>query len=223
MLRLGIDDSGRGPVIGPMVLAGVLVSAEVEKKWKKAGVKDSKQLSKSRRQRLAEKIKAEAVAYEIVIVEPREIDTRWRAGTNLNKLEAIKTAKIINALSKGFGPIEVIVDCPSNNIKSWQNYMMKYVDKNQDISILCEHKADVKHVVCSAASILAKVTRDAEIEKIKKLIGVDFGSGYSSDPITRKFIENHAHKHKKHGIVRETWRTWQEQETKRRQKKLTDF
>ena len=52
---------------------------------------------------------------------------------------------------------------------------------------------------CSAASIIAKTTRDAEIEKIKKKIGIDFGSGYTSDPVTCKFLKENSHKYKKEG------------------------
>ena len=88
---------------------------------------------------------------------------------------------------------------------------MNYVrDKKLASNIICEHKADFNHVVVGAASILAKVTRDAEIEKIKQKIGIDFGSGYSSDPKTINFLKEHANDTKLKGIFRESWSTWQE-------------
>jgi ribonuclease HII len=100
MLVLGIDDSGRGPIIGPMVLAGVLIHKEDETKLKKLGVKDSKKLTPKRREILAKEIKKYAKGFSILLAQPQEIDGRNAAGLNLNKLEAIKSAKIINTLLK---------------------------------------------------------------------------------------------------------------------------
>ena len=74
MLILGIDDAGRGPVVGPMVLAGCLIDDETERKFKRMGVKDSKQLTPKRREFLAEKIKEDAETFEVVLAKPDEID-----------------------------------------------------------------------------------------------------------------------------------------------------
>ena len=77
-------------------------------------------------------------------------------------------------------PDKVIVDCPSNNIEDYSDYIKKKL--NVDCELVAEHKADLNHLVVGAASILAKVTRDREIEKIKKKIGQNIGSGYPADP-----------------------------------------
>ena len=74
MLILGIDEAGRGPVIGPMVLAGCLIDEKTEKEFRKLGIKDSKQLTQKRREVLAEKIKEKAETFEIVLASPEEID-----------------------------------------------------------------------------------------------------------------------------------------------------
>lgn len=224
-LILGIDDAGRGPVIGPMVLAGVLIKSRYETYLKKLGVKDSKKLTPKRREILVKEIKKSAVAYHISITHPSEIDGREKAGLNLNKIEAVKSAEIINKLNKGRDKekIEVVIDCPSNNIFKWHMYLMQYVDNPNNLTFKVEHKADVNHVACSAASIIAKVTRDAEIEKIKKQIGINFGSGYSSDPVTIKFLQEYGKKHKKDGIFRETWQTWKNFKSKKEQAKLDEF
>ena len=74
MLTLGIDDAGRGPVIGPMVLAGCLIDDNVASELKKLGVRDSKQVTPKRREILADKIKELAETFEIVLVPPVEID-----------------------------------------------------------------------------------------------------------------------------------------------------
>jgi ribonuclease HII len=227
---IGVDDSGRGPVIGPMLMAGVLVTEEQKKELKKIGCKDSKMLTAEKREKLYGKIQNLVTSYAVVATSPSEIDNRFAVGVNLNKVEAIKTAEIINILIKGVEEkteineqIEIIIDCPSPNTSAWQSYLARYINRPKIINLSCEHKADVNYVECSAASILAKVTRDSEIEKIKKEIGHDFGSGYPSDSTTVEFLEKHSGKFKDHGIFRKTWATWQENERKREQKKLDGF
>ena len=165
-LHLGVDDSGRGPVIGQMILAGCLLNEKDEAELKKLGVKDSKQVPAHKRKILAEEIRKKAIAWEIVVIYPQEIDARTTNGINLNKLEAIKMAEIINKLNS-HKQIKVFVDCPSPNIIAWRNLLLRYIDKKDNLDIHCEHKADVNHVSCSAASILAKEKREEEVEKIK--------------------------------------------------------
>lgn len=248
-LFIGVDDSGRGPVIGPMLMAGVLVTERQKQELRKAGAKDSKQILPEKREKIFDKIKEIVLSYEILATSPSEIDGRASVGLNLNKIEALKTAEIINALVNGVAnlknlsnkpkfngvqqlvkdsmllEIECYVDCPSPNITTWQNYLLKHIKRFENINLIlkCEHKADVNYVECSAASILAKVTRDLEIEKIKKKIGIEFGSGYPSDPITMEFLEKHSKEFKHDGIFRKTWSTWQENQKKREQKKLEEF
>jgi ribonuclease HII len=223
MLVLGIDDSGRGPIIGPMILAGCLVTTEAHETLKKLGVRDSKQLTPLRRQVLANMIRERAETFEITIVHPKEIDSKTGLGLNLNDLEAIKCAEIINKVNKGYGKIKVIIDCPSPNITKWTEYLKMKIDNLSNLEISCEHKADQNHVAVSAASILAKITRDAEIEKIKEKIGENFGSGYTSDPLTIRFLEKHARNSDLHGIFRETWSTWKNALANASQKRLGEY
>jgi ribonuclease HII len=230
MLILGIDDAGRGPVIGPMVLAGTLIDISNETALKELGVKDSKMLTASRREFLAEKIKTIVLDYEITQISPKEIDAREENNLNLNDLEAIKMAGIINKLVERVKSkqdkkekIKVIIDCPSNNIQNWQRYLEKHIENKELLEINAEWKADVNHIIVSAASILAKTTRDEEIEKIKKKIGVDLGSGYPSDPVTIKFLKDYSKKYQKDGIFRESWQTWKDVCGKKKQKKIDEY
>ncbi|MBI5149038.1 ribonuclease HII [Candidatus Pacearchaeota archaeon] len=223
MLVLGIDDSGRGPLIGPMIMAGVLLKKEDEERLKRLGVRDSKKLTDKRREILAAEIRKVAVGYEIFVVHPNEIDGRQAAGLNLNKIEAIKAAEIINKLNKKNEKINVVIDCPSNNITKWHLYLVGFVKNTNNLNFIIEHKADVNHVACSAASILAKVQREKEVADLKKKLGVDFGSGYTSDPITQKFLKEHYKDHKKDGIFRETWQTLKTEKAKKEQKSIVDF
>ncbi|MCK4647330.1 ribonuclease HII [Candidatus Pacearchaeota archaeon] len=220
MLKLGIDDAGRGPVIGPMILAGCLIDEKTEKEFKKLGIKDSKQLTQKRREVLAEKIKEKAETFEIVLASPKEIDWANSKGINLNVVEAIKTAKIINRINKGFKSIKVIVDCPSVSIEKWQDLLKTKIRNLSNLEIHCEHKADKNHIVVSAASILAKCTREKEMTKLKEVYGEGIGSGYCSDPLTCRFLEKHSQRYENKGIFRKTWSTWKNAIATSKQKRL---
>ena len=217
---LGIDDSGRGPVIGPMILAGVLIDESKQEEFKKMGVKDSKQLTVKRRDFLADFVRENADTFEVVIVYPKDIDGDNKKGINLNDVEAIACAKIINRINKGFGKIKVVLDCPSTNTNSWREFLLTHIENTSNLEISCEHKADVNHVTVSAASIIAKDTREKEMKKLKEKYGEEIGSGYTSDPMTRKFLEKNIVKYHNDGIFRKSWATWRTAAGKVTQKKL---
>jgi ribonuclease HII len=220
MLILGIDDAGRGPVIGPMILAGCLIDSKIEGELKKLGVKDSKQLTQKRREFLEAKIKELAETFEIALAYPEEIDGKNKEGINLNSLEAIKMAEVINKINKGYGKIKVIVDCPSVGIEKWKDFLKTKIENLSNLEIVCEHKADVNYVAVSAASVLAKCVREREMEKLKEKYGKEIGSGYCSDPNTTKFLEKNLHTHEDAGIFRKSWATWKEACMADQQKKL---
>ncbi len=223
-LILGIDEAGRGPLIGPMAIAGCLIDEKIEIESKKLGVKDSKLLLSKKRELLAKKIKEKAIAYHVLLIHPYEIDSKIKSGVNLNRVEAEKAAEIINQLSKKIEePLKVVIDCPSPNKELWKKYVLRKITKQDNIFVVCEHKADKNHIAVSAASILAKCAREREVAKLKKKIGKDFGSGYSHDPKTQEFLRQYSKEHKKDGIFRETWQTWQNHKKQKEQKKLEDF
>lgn len=223
MLIIGIDDAGRGPIIGPMILAGVLLDENSERVLKKYPIKDSKLIVHSLRIKLAKIIKESVLAFEIVKSSPEEIDAALNSPyMNLNKLEAAKSAEIINALNNGKHKIKIIIDCPSTNIKKWSEYVLENVRIKSNINLVCEHKADANYLAVSAASIIAKVEREKEVDKIKSTFG-EIGSGYPSDPVTKKFLEENSKKLKKEGIIRKSWSTWKNLEGKKSQKNLSEF
>ena len=228
-LILGIDDAGRGPVIGPMILAGVLLTKEQEKTIKRAGAADSKLLFHSQRIKISKIIKQNSLSNKVIKVFPEEIDkTLKSANTNLNKLEAQKSAQIINALNKGKNSkerIQVIIDCPSVNTNAWKNLLTKYITNISNLTIICEHKADFKYASVSAASILAKVAREEEMDKIReeyKEYG-NVGSGYPSDTVTQSFLKDNGLKLHNRGIFRKTWSTYKNLFPDKKQAKLFDF
>lgn len=209
MLLIGIDDAGRGPLIGPMILAGVLIKQDAEPELKKLGAKDSKLLTHPQRMRIADLINKEVNAAHVVLATPAEIDAAIFSGENLNTLEARKMAEVINELNTGKEEIKVIVDCPSINTASWRTKLLSFIKKKDNLIVLCEHKADFNHPVVSAASILAKVRREEEVAHLKKTYG-EMGSGYPADPFTQKFLKTRGAELANTGIFRKSWATWKE-------------
>lgn len=220
MFEIGVDDAGRGPVIGPMILAGVLVGKSKIPELKKLGVRDSKDLTPKRREFLAVKIKEIVDEFEVAIISPEKIDTSQDNGIKLNEVEAIACAKIINKLNNSDEKIKVLIDCPSTSIIKWKDFLKTKIKNLSNLEIACEHKADKNHVAVSAASIIAKSTREKEMSKLRKKFGDEIGSGYTSDPLTQKFLEKNAHKHKDDGIFRKTWITWKNASRNLKQRKL---
>ena len=210
----GIDDAGRGPVIGPMVLAGVSIEQDKLELLERMGVKDSKLIPPAIREDLFIEIKKIA-KHKIIIIQPKEIDAALNSpDSNLNKLEGIKMVEIINALEGE----ESIVDCPSTNTKAFSEFLKERLKVKT--KLICEHKADLNYVVVGAASILAKVTRDAEIEKIRKKYG-EIGPGYPSNPITINFLKQNWNKYPE--IFRQTWATYKKVAQSKAQSSLKDF
>ncbi|MBT3985644.1 ribonuclease HII [archaeon] len=195
----GVDEAGRGPLIGPLVVAGVAIDEKDLPKLLALNPKDSKLLSPKQRDELFPKIK-EITKYKIFIIPPQEIDDALNSPTlNLNWLEAIKYAMTINYLKAD----TAYVDCPSNNNTAFKDYMENLM--KQPTKLIVENKADDTYPIVSAASILAKVTRDAEVKKLREKYG-DLGSGYPADPKTKEFLKKY---HKKYPeIFRKTWASY---------------
>lgn len=217
VLISGIDEAGRGPVIGPLVIAGVSIEEKDIDKLKRFGIRDSKLLSPKQREDMFDKITNTARKYKIIIISPKEIDSALKSKSlNLNWLEAIKSAEIINFLKSN----KIIVDCPSNNIIAYKNFLRKHL-RNKKTKLILEHKADLKYIIVSAASIIAKVIRDNEIKKIQKRIKEPIGSGYPSDSTTIRFLEKNYNHYP--GIFRKEWLSWKNINKKKKQKSLKDF
>jgi len=182
----GVDDAGRGSIIGPLAIAGVLLDDKDLPKLVGLGVKDSKLLSPRRREKLAVEIKELALKYHVVMLSPAEIDRVVETGKKLhklNRLEAQTMAKVITILKPDVAYVDasdVLADRFGQHIA--ENLPFK-------VQIISEHKADAKYPIVSAASILAKVERDKVISELREKHG-NIGCGYPTDPNTIKFLED---------------------------------
>jgi len=200
----GVDDAGRGSLIGPLVVAGVLFKEQDIKKLEEIGVKDSKLLTPTQRSELAEKIKFIALKYKFVEISPQEIDRVVLEGKKrfkLNWLEAKAMAEVI----KNLKPDLVYVDASDVNAERFGKQIENFLPIK--VKIVSEHKADKTRLVVGAASILAKVHRDNIIAKLRSFYG-DLGSGYPHDPKTLNFLRKWFKDHKEYPeFLRKSWKT----------------
>jgi ribonuclease HII len=197
----GIDEAGRGPVIGPMVMA-IAVIDDMDK-LKNIGVRDSKELSPQGRSRLLNVLRSILTYMDYEVIEPEIID-RYVYLNALNKLEAEVAVKLIGRALRIVNLDRVYIDSPDPNAERYGDLIRRSVGSVEVISM---NKADKLIPIVSAASIIAKVTRDSIIEELHREYG-DFGSGYPSDPRTIGFLRNWV---REHGdlppIVRRSWST----------------
>lgn len=193
----GIDDAGRGSMLGPLVIAGVSLEKKNLKKLTSLGVKDSKKLSPKSRKILYKKIIEIVDDYYIVKIPPRSIDVSVRKHL-LNNLEAKYMAKVVSKL-----------DADTSYVDSCDVKPLRFGKEISQLSnghkIKSYHHADSRFVAVSAASILAKVSRDNSIERLRKIHNL--GSGYPSDPTTVKFVTKFYKKnHVMPVFVRKSWK-----------------
>ena len=215
MLIAGVDEAGRGPAVGPMVLAVAAIAKRDEEKLVKLGVKDSKQLSPEERVRQHAELKGILSEYSTTHIPPNEIDS-LRDRRSLNEIEAMRIGMLLNGLKQK--PDVVFVDSPDPIAANFGERIKHYI--NFSTKIRAEHKADVNYPIVSAASIIAKVERDAVIMELCKCYG-EIGSGYPHDPKTISFLCNWVKRHKAlPAIARKSWSTSQRIQNTVFQKKL---
>jgi len=195
----GVDEAGKGPVIGPLVVAAVAVKNA--KDIQDIGVKDSKQLNPVKRKELSNIIK-DKFDYTIEIIEAEKVD-EYRKQNRLNDLNREAFEKLISKLN----PNVAYVDAADVNEHRFGKRIKEKLTNENDTDIISMHKADEKIDVVAAASIIAKEAREEEIRRLKKEIG-DFGSGYPSDERTIKFLKTfYADNGKWPTGTRKSWKT----------------
>ena len=193
----GVDDAGRGSMIGPMVIAGISIEKKNINKLRKLGARDSKKLSPKKRDFLYKAILKVVDDYHVIRIPPKTID-KYVFKHNLNHLEAQKMADVITHLKS---EISYVDSCDVKPLR----FGKKISQLSNDHKIKSYHHADSRFVVVSAASILAKVSRDKSIERLRKIHNL--GSGYPSDTTTVKFVTKFYKKnHIMPVFVRKSWK-----------------
>jgi ribonuclease HII len=209
MMIAGIDEAGKGPVIGPMCIGGVRIEESKAHILKVLGVADSKKLTPKKRVQLAAQIKKYVDSYFVLEVSPSQID-ELRKIMSMNEIMVVCFSKVLEQLK----PDLVYADAADVKAERFSENLRRQYAKTdplhaKEIQIISMHEADALFPAVSAASILAKVHRDERIEELKKEWGEDFGSGYPSDPKTKAFLLKWGKEHcgEFPDIVRQSWQT----------------
>ena len=193
MWRIGVDEAGRGPVIGPLVVAAFACPENDVELLKQAGVRDSKDLTAERRLELSEWILKESEvrgwSLHIHTSTAAAIDNAMQR-SDLNQHEcdlfALCSDVVIQGLESGILRLDA---CDINQKRFGDNVCARMKEwPKENWQVVSEHKADSNYPVVAAASILAKQTRDEAIEKLSNIKGFELGSGYPSDPTTRAAV-----------------------------------
>jgi ribonuclease HII len=215
----GVDEAGRGPVIGPLVIAGV--SYEDDSFLIKYNIRDSKKITPKTREMLVNKIKKSAITYEILTINASDIDDMRKVMT-LNELEVNAFSQVIKKLK----PELCYVDAADVNEKRFGKEILSRLTYKS--TIISKHKADEIYPIVGAASILAKTTRDEHVQqianKLQKKLNLPLGSGYPADPVTKKFLKTWLETYKElPPHVRHSWKTAQQLLKNSKMKKLDDY
>jgi ribonuclease HII len=211
----GVDEAGKGSVFGPMVIAAVAVSSEAD--LDNCGMKDSKVLSPRERERLFPLIQ-ERCRVATICLDAQDIDAA-RQEMTMNAVVARAHAQAIDKLA----PDIAYVDACDVNAPRYAVTVKSLLDPALECRIIAEHHADQTFPVVSAASIVAKVTRDRAIDILAKKYG-EIGSGYPSDPITIRYLTSYIEKHRvPPPFARKSWKTVSALLAKKSQKNIFEF
>jgi ribonuclease HII len=204
---MGVDEAGRGPVLGDLFIAGVTIYDETLPLLNNSEVTDSKQLSKKKREELYEFVTSISAFYSIERISTLKIDERINCESTLNDLETKSISKLIIEHQ----PDIVYIDAIGRDLDKYKKNLTDEIRKKISSipEIIAEFKADIKYKIVGAASILAKVDRDRSIAECNQLYpDLEIGSGYPSDEKTIEFLRNFILKHKKPpSIARVSWKT----------------
>jgi ribonuclease HII len=199
LLLGGIDEAGRGSVIGPLVIAGISFDPTGVESIRNEGITDSKKLSVQKRETLYTKILHSAVSVFVCKISPITIDNY----VNYKKLNVLES-RFMTIIADNLRADKIIIDACDVKPDRFKQSILKNLT-SKSVKIYCFHKADTDNLIVSAASIIAKVTRDREIKKIEETLCKKIGSGYPSDPSTKLFLRNHLFDNENKKYIRFSW------------------
>ena len=213
MWSAGVDEAGRGPVIGPLVVGAVAIPTADLSMLKEYGVRDSKDLTHKKRVAMAdwfyEQARQRGWFHHVIVCQPPRIDAAVHHN-GLNLLEVELFAEALNPMrTKVEQGVEIINDaCDVNAQRFTDRISARLTGWPWDQSSMkSEHKADTNHAIVGMASILAKVRRDEIIDSLKVEVGAPIGSGYPSDPNTKAALPFLLSGDTPHEALRWSWKT----------------
>lgn len=222
-LIAGMDEAGRGPVLGPIVFGIVIATKKQLNKLKKMGVDDSKQLSRAKRESMEEIIKKNVLGWGTYSVSASEIDEQRASGTNLNLIEVNSFKSLLANFSEHIATLQL--DAADVNAERFGSHFSSMINGK----IQSMHKGDSHFVSVGAASILAKVRRDNIMSSIQEKYSQlnpslpKVGSGYPND-VTKKFLQAYYSKYDELPIeARHSWKTSKAIIEGKNQSKLDDY
>lgn len=195
---MGIDEAGRGPVLGPMVYGCLYCALSFRETLSTLNFADSKTLKEEKREELFESLKAnESIGWAVDVIDPRELSAKMlkKCKINLNEISHDSAIGLVTrVLNMGVLLTEVYVDTVGDPDK----YSAKLSERFPSIKFVVAKKADSLYPVVSGASIVAKVTRDRALrnwnfDESAENMHRNFGSGYPGDPETKAWLEHHKH------------------------------
>lgn len=195
---MGIDEAGRGPVLGPMVYGCLYCARSYQKTLSSLNFADSKTLKEEKREELFENLKAdESIGWAVDVIDPKELSAKMLKKNKINLNEISHDSAIglvVRVLNMGVLLTEVYVD----TVGDPEKYRTKLSERFPAIKFVVAKKADSLYPVVSGASIVAKVTRDRALQEWVLDETADnmlrnFGSGYPGDPETKAWLKQHKH------------------------------
>ncbi|MBA0865433.1 hypothetical protein Goshw_012122 [Gossypium schwendimanii] len=217
---MGIDEAGRGPVLGPMVYGCLYCARSYQKTLATLNFADSKTLKEEKREELFENLKAdESIGWSVDVIDPRELSAKMlkKNKVNLNEISHDSAIGLINrVLNMGVLLTEILLEYSDQSkgitrlmkengglvyldtVGDADKYRIKLSERFPSIKFVVAKKADSLYPVVSGASIVAKVTRDRALrewvlEETSENMHRSFGSGYPGDPETKAWLAHHKH------------------------------
>lgn len=190
--RVGVDEAGRGPVIGPMVIA-ICSLTNKDKYWcAKHNVTDSKLIAPDKRDKLADALK-QRCWHATAVIHPPEIDEAVRdRKVTLNGLEIKHMAELIKLFYQAHPetPAEIMIDAPVRKTMPFRR-LLAYLSSWPDINTLkAENRADLSYRHVGAASIIAKAQRELFMRELRDKLKQDIGCGYAHDPLSVAYVKS---------------------------------
>jgi len=209
--HIGVDEAGRGPAIGPLVVCALSIPMEDREILMELGVDDSKSLTRPKRESIHSEIIAisKSRGWEIGLIhcEAGSIDLWMESGT-LNSLEVVAFSDAIAEVTDNSLEYSIFLDaCDVDAERFGRNVSSSLRNKGSGWKITSKHRMDSDDVVTGAASIIAKVNRDLAMDKLSQRLGIDLGSGYPSDPRSKAAIDEFCKTDCLPDCLRRKWKT----------------